>query len=357
MRPVPLTRASIVFPVVTFLERASAPVQELLAGAGLPASILADPEVLIPTSSAARFFALAARIRGLEDVGLRAGLATSIEELGIYGRLIRRSATLREALEETVQAHPTYSSNGRMWLAVHDDEAAFCQAFTARFDVRDVGWQQASHYILGLMLGIVRLAAGTTWLPHDVQLQTGTSAGLARSRALSGVRVTFARPVTMVSLPRTLLDTPLRTRRPDLPVDGVDAWLASGPPEEFVESIANVVDTLSWNGYPDIRMTANALGTSVRTLQRHLSEAGVTHERLVGRARFTTAAALLRETDSKILDIALDLGYSDHAHFTRAFRRWAGCSPQAYRRRESGSRRAPRQPPEPPSGEAGAVGR
>jgi len=39
-----------------------------------------------------------------------------------------------------------------------------------------------------------------------------------------------------------------------------------------------------------------------------------------GRARFATAAALLEETDTKILDIALDLGYSDHAHFTRAFR-------------------------------------
>src|SRR5438093_5743327 len=59
----------------------------------------------------------------------------------------------------------------------------------------------------------------------------------------------------------------------------------------------------------------------------------VTHELLVGRARFATAAGVLEETDTKILDTALDLGYSDHAHFTRAFRRWADCSPQEYRRR------------------------
>jgi AraC-like DNA-binding protein len=71
----------------------------------------------------------------------------------------------------------------------------------------------------------------------------------------------------------------------------------------------------------------------VRTLQRQLAEAGITHEALVGRARYATAAAVLEETDLKILEIALDLGYSDHAHFTRAFRRWAGCSPQEYRRR------------------------
>jgi AraC-like DNA-binding protein len=94
-----------------------------------------------------------------------------------------------------------------------------------------------------------------------------------------------------------------------------------------------VVETLSWDGYPDIQLTAEVLGMSVRSLQRHLAAAGITHEALVGRARFATATALLEETDAKILDIALDLGYSDHAHFTRAFRRWAGCCPQEFRRR------------------------
>ena len=71
---------------------------------------------------------------------------------------------------------------------------------------------------------------------------------------------------------------------------------------------------------------------SVRTLQRRLAAAGVSHEVLVAQTRFATAAAVLEQTNAKILDLALDLGYSDHANFTRAFRRWAGCSPQEYRR-------------------------
>jgi AraC-like DNA-binding protein len=53
--------------------------------------------------------------------------------------------------------------------------------------------------------------------------------------------------------------------------------------------------------------------------------------------RMQLAARRLRETDSKVIDIALDVGYESEAAFSRAFKRAAGESPGAWRRaRRSG---------------------
>jgi len=112
----------------------------------------------------------------------------------------------------------------------------------------------------------------------------------------------------------------------------VEAWKSSSAAREFIASIRKAIETLSCGeDYPTIRMTAEFVGMSVRTLQRRLAQAGASHHMLVAQARFATAAAVLERTDAKILELALDLGYSDHANFTRAFRRWAGCAPREYR--------------------------
>ena len=44
------------------------------------------------------------------------------------------------------------------------------------------------------------------------------------------------------------------------------------------------------------------------------------------------AAGLLRDTDKKHIEIALDVGYDSEAAFSRAFKREVGAAPAAWRR-------------------------
>ncbi|MDJ0541965.1 MAG: helix-turn-helix transcriptional regulator, partial [Microcystis sp. M53603_WE2] len=71
-----------------------------------------------------------------------------------------------------------------------------------------------------------------------------------------------------------------------------------------------------------------------RTLQRRLGEEGLTYTQVVEKIRFEQAVLWLQEPQIKLIDIAMELGYSDTAHFTRAFKRWTGLSPRDFRRQK-----------------------
>lgn len=72
---------------------------------------------------------------------------------------------------------------------------------------------------------------------------------------------------------------------------------------------------------------ARRLSMSPRTLKRRLAEQGTTFSELIDRARRQKALALLSDRRLTLDAIAEQLGYSDTANFTRAFRRWTGMPP------------------------------
>jgi AraC-like DNA-binding protein len=69
-----------------------------------------------------------------------------------------------------------------------------------------------------------------------------------------------------------------------------------------------------------------------RTLNRRLRERGISFQELVEETRYHIARQMLRETDLAIVEIAAVLDYADAAAFTRAFRRWSGTTPAAWRK-------------------------
>jgi len=114
----------------------------------------------------------------------------------------------------------------------------------------------------------------------------------------------------------------------------LDPFVMTESQDALRELMASIMSSA---GDPHIILVAKSLGMSVRTLQRRLAGCGLSFKGLVQRRRLAMALRLVAQTNAKVIDIALDVGYSDHAHFTRAFRRWTGVAPLEYRR---ASRRA-----------------
>ncbi|HIA2354915.1 TPA: helix-turn-helix domain-containing protein, partial [Burkholderia contaminans] len=89
--------------------------------------------------------------------------------------------------------------------------------------------------------------------------------------------------------------------------------------------------------YPGPETLADALLVSTRTLRRRLEEAGSSYRQLLDEARFRDAKQLLAASDLDLKTIAERLQFTDPANFTRAFRRWAGQTPSAYRDAAAGT--------------------
>jgi AraC-like DNA-binding protein len=102
-----------------------------------------------------------------------------------------------------------------------------------------------------------------------------------------------------------------------------------------IEQLRREIARVLVKGENGIEHLARATGTSVRTLQRRLQDAGVNYSDLQNDVRKTLALNLLENETLGLAEIAFSLGYSDVSAFNHAFRRWVGHSPGQYRRRRA----------------------
>jgi AraC-like DNA-binding protein len=85
---------------------------------------------------------------------------------------------------------------------------------------------------------------------------------------------------------------------------------------------------------PSIERLSTVAGISVRGFQRQLATEGTSYSKLLAEIRHDETRRRLHETDFTIASIAAELGYSDQASLTRAFRRWTGRPPTYHRVRQ-----------------------
>jgi AraC-like DNA-binding protein len=80
-----------------------------------------------------------------------------------------------------------------------------------------------------------------------------------------------------------------------------------------------------------IESIASVLKLHPRTLQRRLREEGTSFAEVHDRVRYRTAMASLQQGEANLETLSEHLGFSDRRSFTRAFKRWSGVSPSAFR--------------------------
>jgi AraC-like DNA-binding protein len=200
---------------------------------------------------------------------------------------------------------------------------------------------QATGFILAKLLRIGQLMTGKAFMPRSVSLPYPRPLDDTEHKKVFGPAVRFSQPEAHLELDRELLGLRIQGMDPQLAavLEGyAQQRLAELPQtaEDLVDDLAQRIRRALDGTVPDAATLARQMGMSSRTLSRRLHERGLSYQEVVDQARREVALRQLSNKDLKVIEIAFLLGFSEVSTFYRAFRRWTGTTPGAYRREAEG---------------------
>jgi AraC-like DNA-binding protein len=247
-------------------------------------------------------------------------------------RSIRSAPTLRAALESFLRNLARENATAIYSITISSNNVRLCRRqFGSAYAAKEI-YTDLDFFID--LQNIISVYAGDNWFPQYIASRLRRPIGRIQWVFFPNTRFIFGQKNSWLELPRRYLQLPRQTldiSRDAAPVRSARREPAAKDTANFIYGLKRTLIEHSSEGYLGIDSAANLMCTSVRTLQRHLAQAGFTYSKLVEYARFEVAAEMLANPNLKIIEIAYTLGYEDPSHFSRAFRRIAGQSPREFR--------------------------
>lgn len=320
-----LTKVRSVGPIAEEVRLAGGSIERVFKQADLPLQLLDEPERLILLSDQLHLLECAAS--EIDDAALPARLATTrggILALGRYGQKACNAARLREAIILTAELIGSLlQTETKIDLKTEGATAHWTYAVT---DASTTGRQKNEILALGYMLDLLRRFLGPRWTPIRATVSGGSL--LARTATETALNCDLSSAAeASVQFSSTLLDAtnPSGTKAEPAMAD-------TDMPEQTNLTVCAeyLIDLGLLDGRPTIEWLCRHLRLSRRSLQRHLQQDGLAFEALLQGTLARKARHLLSQKTMTIAEIAQTLGYSDQAHFSRAFKCWTGMSPRAW---------------------------
>ena len=329
METIPLVKPSIAMPFIKFLNQIGAPTERYLEQVNLPIDVFYDVNTLIPLHQGCAFLELAARREG-EELAILVSQQTQVSQLAPAWPLLSQALTLHDLLQKILLFYKTWNSGAHIWLTETEGHQWLHHQYLLPQSFQT---GQANYYTVSNYSNIIRLAAGASWQTHQIHLKNKENRSILELDYLSNTRIYFNQFSNAICFSKVLLSQPLVLPNMISPSEhSADSLLSTVPVNGFKESLCQLIQHLLSRKSPCLAIAAESIGISVRTLQRRLEEHQLNYSQLVDKVRFDQAVKLLQDPTHQLIDIAFELGYTDAANFTRAFKRWTGVSPREFRR-------------------------
>jgi AraC-like DNA-binding protein len=311
-------------------EKISVPV--LLKRAGLPANLFEQEKIYVTTAQIFSIWRAAAEMSGDPSFGLKLGTEIRFEQshpvaiAGVcsrsFGDALQRLARYKQlTCPEEIRVHRKAEEASV--------EFFFVEAKEKEPDIMvDVG--------LSWILNVGRRGSDGEIKPLRLELRRA-----AKHRELLethfGCRVRFKADRNALVFRSSDLDRPFVTQNDEM-VSALGTRLeaelkARNTTRDVTEQVKRTLSRSMAGKRPTLQGVAHELGLGPRTLQRRLTNAGVSFQQLVEDTRRELARHYLKQRAVEFNEAAFLLGFEDVNSFFRAFHSWEGTTPGEWRSR------------------------
>lgn len=313
------------------LEALGLDLASLCVRAGLQPSMLRDPDARVPVDLLVGLWEEAERAAMDPLVGLHAGEHTTVSLNHVLSLIIACSRNLRDGLARaSLYNSPLFANRARAKIADRGDNFSF------EFDEFRGELPAPRHQVdftVAALAQLFALCSGGSIGMRAVYLRHRYSAGQREYERVFGCPVLFGQSWNGMLIPRRVMLRPSPSYSPQL-VRRIEAIAAEEARKLASPGLrAQLQDMIQLRlgvERTDSDSLAAALHMSSRTLQRRLHDEGTHYAEVIDAARCSLACELL-SADESVARVAKRCGFANPTSFVRAFRRWKGETPGAFR--------------------------
>jgi AraC-like DNA-binding protein len=320
--------------LVGFIERCGGDVDGIFGRTGIAPELAGSPTLKLRLSAYCSLFEEASRSTQNDNFGLWFGNQFQPRDLGLWGYAAVSSPTLGSALENLVALLPCHQESSVMRLTRGEDGMARLEyQITAS---RILARRQDAELSLGMFLNLIRECCGPRWTPEEVHFEHPRPQLWKDHETAFDAPVYFGQAANALVFRPELLGRPMPAR--DLRLLAMmqtclEQLASRHHGDDLLERVRATIRMRLPSGYPPLEQIAAELRLPATAIQRELAEHGLTYKDAVEAMRRSLAAHYLGQRHLPLTEIAFLLGYSELSAFSRAFTRWTGRSPRAYRKR------------------------
>ena len=307
-------------------------VSNLIRDAGVDEQLLAEPGARLPLDSVIRLWEQARRSTLDEAFPLHVAEFLPFGAYKTYDLLLATAPTIGDALQKASRYNGFVNDAFRPFLQQKRGEA-----YVEYMNCEDPQCNPPEYleFIFACFLLRFRLTTGVNWKPKEIHFRHSPPRDLSEHYRVFQATIRFRQPATRVILEPSVLRIPqlyADTATSELLDHYIQATLKhSCVFDELTVALRRAVSGQFSSEGTTLSAAARELGMSRRNLQRKLAARGTSYREVCRALRCEFALTLLKRGDISMKEASDLLGFSEPSSFSRAFRKWTGKNPHAYR--------------------------